>query len=67
VIGTMLHGLFANETLRRGLLRRLRQQRGLSELPGATLPAREAEYDRLAAAVRQALDLELLRRLIGAT
>ena len=65
VIGTMLHGLFANESLRRALLRNLRQRRGLSEPSGAELPSREAEYDRLAAAVRQALDLSLLRRLIG--
>lgn len=66
VIGTMLHGLFANASVRVGLLRRLRQRRGLDEPTGAALPAREAEYDRLAAAVRQALDLKLLRRLIGA-
>src|SRR6185295_13852301 len=45
VIGTMLHGLFANESLRRGLLRGLRQRRGLNEPDGATLPSREAEYD----------------------
>jgi adenosylcobyric acid synthase len=65
VVGTMLHGLFANESLRRTLLHGLRQRRGLSEPSGAALPSREAEYDRLAAAVRQALDLNLLRRLIG--
>jgi adenosylcobyric acid synthase len=66
VIGTMLHGLFANESLRRGLLRGLRLRRGLGEPSGTALPSREAEYDRLAAAVREALDLRLLRHLIGA-
>jgi adenosylcobyric acid synthase len=66
VIGTMLHGLFANESLRRALLRRLREGRGLSEPSAAALPPREGEYDRLAEALRQALDLRLLRRLIGA-
>ncbi|HEU4580168.1 MAG TPA: cobyric acid synthase [Polyangiaceae bacterium] len=66
VIGTMLHGLFANESLRRSLLLGLRERRGLSAPSAAALPARDAEYDRLAATVRQAFDLSLLRRLIGA-
>jgi adenosylcobyric acid synthase len=66
VIGTMLHGLFANESVRRALLRRLRERRGLLEPSRAAFPSREAEYDRLAAVVRQAFDAKLLRRLIGA-
>jgi len=65
VVGTMLHGLFENAGLRRSLLRTLRQKRGVAEPNASALPSRAAEYDRLAAVVRQSLDLELLRRLIG--
>jgi adenosylcobyric acid synthase len=64
VIGTMLHGLFENTGLRRDLLSELRQRRGLTAPQGAALPSRDAEYDRLAAAVRESIDLGLLRRLI---
>jgi adenosylcobyric acid synthase len=65
VVGTMLHGLFENAGLRRSLLRTLRERRGLGEPDTCALPSRDAEYDRLAAAVRPALDLDLLRRLVG--
>ncbi|MEO8181921.1 MAG: cobyric acid synthase [Deltaproteobacteria bacterium] len=64
VLGTMLHGLFENAGLRQGLLSQLRQRRGLVAPNAAALPSRDAEYDRLAAVVRESLDLGLLRQLI---
>jgi adenosylcobyric acid synthase len=65
VLGTMLHGLFENAGLRHSLLAELRQRRGLAEPTSSALPSREAEYDRLAAAVRASLDLGLLREIIA--
>jgi adenosylcobyric acid synthase len=65
VLGTMLHGLFENAGLRQSLLAELRQRRGLAEPKGSALPSRDAEYDRLAAAVRASLDLGLLRQIIA--
>jgi adenosylcobyric acid synthase len=64
VLGTMLHGLFENAGLRQSLLAQLRARRGLAAPNGAALPSRDAEYDRLAAVVRESLDLGLLRQII---
>jgi adenosylcobyric acid synthase len=66
VVGTMLHGVLENPTLRRGLLARLRAQKGLPEpTEPATIPAKLAEYDRLEAALRASIDRELLFRIAG--
>lgn len=61
VVGTMLHGLFENDSVRQALLRFLRRQRGISE-PSLqkAIPSKEAEYDRLASAVRQNIDFKML-------
>jgi adenosylcobyric acid synthase len=66
VLGTMLHGLFENHALRQQLLSELRALRGLSP-PAAAEPiaSREAEYDRLAGAVRAALDMQQLMQIVG--
>ncbi len=66
VVGTMIHGLFENEAIRRSLLAFLRSRKGLSEPAAARpIPGREGEYDRLAAVVRESLDLDLLWRIAG--
>ena len=67
VVGTMLHGLFENDALRTGLLAALRHRRGLAEPPPAEGAAagRRRAYDRLADAVADHLDLDLLWRLVG--
>jgi adenosylcobyric acid synthase len=66
VVGSMLHGLLENDALRERLLAHLRRRRGLSapQHPRG-IPRREAEYDRLEAAVREHLDRRLLLRLAG--
>jgi adenosylcobyric acid synthase len=65
VVGTLIHGLFDNDRLRADLLDGLRRRRGLRP-HGARRPwSRDAEYDRLAAAAREHLDLPLLHRLAG--
>jgi adenosylcobyric acid synthase len=64
VVGTYLHGLFANDGLRRALLVGLAARKGLAPDPcwGRTLgPDR---YDRLADTVGAAIDLDLLARLL---
>jgi adenosylcobyric acid synthase len=62
VLGTMIHGLFANDVVRASLLRFLRQGKGAPENP---VQAWEADYDVLAAAVRSHVDRELLQRIAG--
>lgn len=66
VVGTMLHGLFANEGIRARTLSFLRRRKGLSEPASIQhIPSAQAEYDRLEAAVHEHLDCELLWRLTG--
>jgi len=66
VVGTTLHGLFENDWLRGSMIRSLRRRCGLAE-PSVAPPRfdREAEYDRLAAIVRENIDVALLQRLTG--
>jgi adenosylcobyric acid synthase len=64
VVGTMIHGLFENASVRASLVARLRERKGVAAPAGAKpVPTRDAEYDRLAAAVREHLDLGLLYRI----
>jgi adenosylcobyric acid synthase len=67
VVGTMIHGLFENDGLRAAMLLALRRTRGLPEPScGAGRPHdKQAEYDRLAATLREHADLSLLRRAAG--
>jgi adenosylcobyric acid synthase len=64
VVGTYLHGLFANDGLRRALLVALAAAKGVTPDPrwGAVIAA--DRYDRLADVVGGALDLTLLARLL---
>jgi len=65
VVGTMLHGLFENEAIRARTLAFLRTRKGLPECAAPRrIPSKQAEYDRLEAAVREHLDCELLWRLV---
>lgn len=68
IVGTMLHGLFENEVIRARMLAFLRRQKGLAELTNSRrVSTKQDEYDRLAAAVREHLDCELLRRIARVT
>jgi adenosylcobyric acid synthase len=66
VIGTYLHGLFANHALRRALLTALARRRGRAPDPrwGSASPGGQ-RYDRLADEVSRALDLAVIARLAG--
>jgi adenosylcobyric acid synthase len=62
VAGTYLHGLFHNDAFRAALLE------GLGRPPPAAFEAaerREAEFDRLAAVVREHVDLGRIRDMLG--
>lgn len=64
VVGTMLHGLFENEVIRASTLAFLRTRKGFPECSAPQrIPSKQAEYDRLEAAVREHIDCELLWRL----
>ncbi|HEX2987175.1 MAG TPA: cobyric acid synthase [Chloroflexota bacterium] len=66
LMGSYLHGLFENESLRRALVDWLVERRGLSPLQHVqSVASRDSEYDRLAETLRQSLDLPALRRIIG--
>ncbi|MGH7815332.1 MAG: cobyric acid synthase [Candidatus Binataceae bacterium] len=66
IVGTMLHGIFENEPVRRALLDNLRTLKGVSApAPTSGVPARDAEYDRLAAIVRANADIAAIRRIAG--
>jgi adenosylcobyric acid synthase len=64
VVGTYLHGLFANDGLRRALLVELAGRKGLVPDPRWGRPSGGGRYDRLADIVGRALDLPLLARLL---
>ncbi len=69
VLGTYLHGLFDNAAACRGFVDFLRVRKGLAPLGSSVASPeaiKEAAYDRLAASVREALDMERIYSLIGA-
>jgi adenosylcobyric acid synthase len=65
IIGTMIHGLFDNRSVRDTLLGTLRNRRGLSAPQVSPLPAVD-QYDRLADVVRASIDTKLLTRIMDA-
>jgi len=64
VLGTYLHGLFADATLRGTLLAHLAARQGARPHPGWGRPL-PAVWDRLADAVEAALDVRAIGRLAG--
>jgi adenosylcobyric acid synthase len=66
VVGTMIHGLFENPSVRRSLIAALRRRKGLSpsEMPSAP-PAAVDELDRIADVVRANVDMKMLLGLVG--
>ncbi len=55
VVGTMLHGIFENASIRSAMLDELRRRRGLPAVGDAgAVASRHAEYHRLASTVSRA-------------
>ena len=65
VFGTYMHGLFHNDTLRRRLLARLAAWKGVQLPPGIPPLDASAEFDKLAAFIRQHLDIGRLYGITG--
>jgi adenosylcobyric acid synthase len=66
VVGTLIHGILENDSVRAALLDHLRARRALAPVPVVPRAAvREAAYDRLALAIRDGLDWERLCRIAG--
>ena len=63
VAGTYLHGLFEGSASRRALIEWLGARRGL-RLTAGDVPSSDAEFERLADAVRANLDLAAIHRLV---
>ena len=64
-IGTYMHGLFHNRSLRRGVLERLALWKGVA-LPAASAETTDdSEYDKLADLVRRHLDIDMVYRIAG--
>ncbi|MFO0753970.1 MAG: cobyric acid synthase [Thermodesulfovibrionales bacterium] len=65
--GTYLHGIFDNDAFRRGVVNDLRRRKGLSPIDsGVNYQAlKEQALDRLAATVRDNLDMKFIEGLIG--
>ena len=69
VFGTYVHGIFDNDGFRRDVLNALRLHKGLLPLKNSrnTQAEKQHSYDRLAAVVRESLDMEKLREIMGET
>jgi adenosylcobyric acid synthase len=64
VVGTYLHGLFANDTLRRVFLESLAARKGVASDPRWGAPAGD-RYGELADAVARAVDMDAVAKLVG--
>ena len=63
ILGTYVHGLFRDETLRRAMLRQIARTKGV-RLTFNRTPL-EDDYDRLANHVRQNVDMKLIYEIAG--
>jgi len=65
VLGTYIHGLFHNDDFRWALLRNLAEKKGKDFSPVIGSFSIDEQYDRLAAHVRDSIDMGLIQRLIA--
>ena len=65
VLGTYLHGLFHNGSLRRSILGELANRKGVPFRPAERVISKEEQYNRLAALVRSSLDMECIYRAVN--
>ena len=69
VYGSYIHGLFDGAGAAEAVVSALYERRGLTFDPGASFDPdayRESQYDKLARAVREALDMELIYEILEA-
>jgi adenosylcobyric acid synthase len=65
VLGTYVHGVFLNDGLRRGVLRRIAERKGVSLPDDGVGFDQGAEYDKLAAHFRESIDMDAVYRGMG--
>ena len=67
VFGTYIHGIFDNDAFRRGILNAVRERKGLPSLENRrnVRAEKQRSYERLAAIVRENLNMDLLRQIMG--
>lgn len=68
IYGTYIHGFFDQEKIPRTMVKALMKAKGITDSmeEGKSFEAyREEQYERLAAALRKGLDMELIYRLMG--
>ncbi len=67
VMGTYMHGIFDNDAYRRAVLDALRVRKGLAPLgiTQNTAARKDAAYDRLAAVVRQHMNMDLVYQIMN--
>ena len=63
-LGTYMHGLFHNHSLRHALLTNLAKRKGIGLPQGAILDL-DAEYDKLADLVRESVDMNTVYAMVG--
>ncbi|MBI3378647.1 MAG: cobyric acid synthase [Nitrospirae bacterium] len=65
--GTYIHGIFENDSFRRGIINSIREQRGLSPIDSTIKYSemKEKAIDNLADIVKQNLDMAFINRIIG--
>ena len=67
VIGSYLHGIFDTGSFWRAIVNHVRREKGMEENTGETMTIQEfqnREFDRLAAIVRQNLDMDAVYKII---
>ena len=65
IVGTYIHGLFENASVRRCLLSNLRRAKGVDCETQPFALSKDSEYDKLAALVRGSLDMDMINKIAG--
>jgi len=64
VVGAYIHGLFHNDALRRAILLELAERKGMMLAASPSQFSADEQYDRLAAHVRENLNMDLIQRIL---
>lgn len=64
--GTYIHGIFENDSFRQGIINHLRMKKGLplSDINASYAESQEKALDRLAAVVRENIDMDFIQGLV---